>query len=166
MSVTTGQQLKDLGGGLFSAVSSTEKTRVNAALVRRSFSVPIILASNGAIAESVIFTVPANLVNGIRVKSVYLAMTTGQTKDSDTDYRVFTVKKYTAAGASGVTIASRSTALTGGTAITALVPAALTVSTTAGYADVAAGAPITLTVTDNGTSVACDGSLTIEYEEL
>ena len=169
MSVTTGQQLKDLGGGLFSAVSSTEKTRVTAALVRRIVVCPLadVVADTAALAEKVVFSVPATLVNGIKVISCTITATEGITAHDD-NHRTFTLKKYDAAGANGTTVGAVSTdsnATPVGTSLTAFVPKSLILKDSA--TTVVASACLTFQGTGAGTEENLAGAVcTIEYEEL
>ena len=157
MSVTTGQQLKDLGGGLFSAVSSTEKTRVQQALVKRVITVPwsMVAVAAGADSTQYIWTCPSSLVNGVRILSAsWLAPATLAAEA--TNYITLTL--YNGSDSVG--------AITSVNAMTAGAPRAFTVSTT--YNNVAAGGVLKLTKTyaASGTALVSGGILTLEVEEL
>jgi hypothetical protein len=164
MAVTTGENIKNLGDALFSAVSSTEKTRVEASLVRRQVQYNVPLAADAALAETVVFAVPANLVNGIKIKAITISCFTAIAAHASNG-RVVTVNKYaptTPGSAVPISVWSTLTGQQG--AIASLVPASMTL--TAAATTVSAGACITLIVSDAGTSVIFDGCITIDYEEL
>lgn len=169
MSVSNGTDIKQLGNALFSATDSTGKTRTEAALVRRIAVCPIadVAADTATLAERIMFTVPANLTNGIRVKAVTYTSTVAIPAHA-TDNRTFTLKKYNAAGGGGTTVGTLGTDsdVAGYTSVTALVPAAFTL--TASAVDVVAGGILTLSgAGGGGTEPAITGAvLTIDYEEL
>lgn len=103
------------------------------------------------------------MVKKCKVKSIRLCSATTLAADG-TNNITATVAKRDGAGGSATTIGASTTDVAGG-ALTAFTPKTVTVSTTAGVADIAAGQVLTFKTADNGTTteplLSC--SVTVEY---
>lgn len=114
-------------------------------------------AANTTTAETVVGFVPkAPGANSSRAKvlRVYYLPGAALTAD-DTDYATITVSKYTSAGGSKTTVATATTAITGGTGNwTAFVPMEITLSATAANLILQSGAMLTYEVAKAGSGVA------------
>lgn len=113
-------------------------------------------AANTTTAETVVgyaVRAPGNATTSKVLKVLYLpgaALTA-----DDTDYATITVSKYTAAGGSKTTVATATTAITGGTGNwTAFVPMEITLSATAANLILQSGAMLTYEVAKAGSGVA------------
>lgn len=164
----TGDQLKMMGGALFSQASATDQTRVNQALVTRwihTTNIGDVATAGTAFTESVI---AANLPAG-RIKGVYVSCPIAVTAN-DTTYATLTVSKRTGAGAA-VIVATQTTKITGGSCnIVAFVPVALTLSATDANLTIAASDVLTFLVSKASTGVALTAitsalGVSIQFEE-
>ena len=116
-------------------------------------------ASGSPLAE-----VGITMVKKCRVKSIR-ALPASALATNGTNYITGTVAKRDGAGGSATTIGSFTTNTTGGAALAAFVPTTVTVSTTAGVADIAAGQVLTYALVDAATTTepAVAVSVTVEY---
>jgi hypothetical protein len=99
-----------------------------------------------------------------KVKSI-IAMPSANLATAAANYVTGTVGKRDSAGANATAIGAFTTNSTGGAALAAFVATVVTVSTTAGVADIPAGSSLTYALVDNATTteVAVTVSVTVEY---
>src|SRR5262245_1011866 len=107
-------------------------------------------------AETPVFVVPAHMVDGIEVKTVTL-VTRSAIAGDNTDTVIVSISKRDGAGGAATVLAQRSTDLNTadafgnlGTAVTALVPTAFSVSTTLATRSLATGQILTFDVAKGG----------------
>lgn len=114
-------------------------------------------AANTATAETIVGFVPkAPGANASRAKVLRVYYLPGGALTAhDTDYATITVSKYTAAGGSKTTVATITTAITGGSGDwVAFVPEEITLSATAANLILESGAILTYEVSKAGSGVA------------
>lgn len=115
-------------------------------------------------AGSPLAEVGITMVKACRVKSIR-ALPGGSLSTAASNYVTGTVAKRDGAGGSATTIGSFTTNSSGGAALTAFTPTTVSVSGTAGVADIAAGQVLTYALVDAGTTTepAIYVSVTVEY---
>ncbi len=116
------------------------------------------------VAGSPLAEVAIHMRKACRVKSI-VAMPAANLATAAANYVTGTVGKRDAAGANSTAIGAFTTNSSGGAALTAFVATNVTVSTTTGVADIAAGGSLTYALVDNATTteVAVFVSVTVEY---
>ncbi len=116
------------------------------------------------VAGSPLAEVAIYMAKKCKVKSI-IAMPAANLATAAANYVTGTVGKRDAAGANSTAIGAFTTNSSGGAALAAFVATPVTVSTTAGVADIAAGASLTYALVDNATTteVAVFVSVTVEY---
>ena len=104
-----------------------------------------------------------HIAKACRLKSAVLTPSTALATDA-ADYTTTTVSKRDGAGGAAAISATHTTNLTGGTALAAFVPKALTLSATSANLDFAAGNVLTFLVAETGTPTTPVGRLTVTVE--
>lgn len=165
----SGNSLKDAGGALFSATSAADQTRVNQMVVRRTYQFPKLSTLGTHIADAMAADTTTEYTAlqvpyAGKLVSVKFVSTGTATADASNNATV-TLKKYAAAGGAGVSIATYTSDVAGGS-IAAQTQKSMTLTSTAADLLIAAGDNITVAVAKTGTGVALPKFVVIvEVEE-